>query len=68
MKNLTHKMAQFFSGEDFADIDGIDGIEKYNESLAMAIKALEQEPCEDWYDLPADEMTFKQARQCGQYL
>ena len=22
-----------------------------------------QEPCEDWYDLPADEMTFKQARQ-----
>ena len=22
-----------------------------------------QEPCKDWYDLPADEMTFKQARQ-----
>ena len=32
-------------------------------ALDMAIKTLEQEPCEDWYDLPADEMTFKQARQ-----
>ena len=34
-----------------------------NEALDMVIKALEQEPSEDWYDLPADEMTFKQARQ-----
>jgi hypothetical protein len=29
----------------------------------MAIKALEQEPCEDWYDVPSDEMTIEQARQ-----
>jgi hypothetical protein len=26
-------------------------------------KALEQEPCDDWYDIPSDEMTFEQARQ-----
>lgn len=28
-----------------------------------AIKALEQEPCEDWYDVPSNEMTLEQARQ-----
>ena len=33
------------------------------ESLEMAIKALEQEPCEDWYDVPSNEMTLEQARQ-----
>ena len=30
---------------------------------AMAIKALEQQPCEDWHDVPSDEMTLEQARQ-----
>lgn len=25
-------------------------------------EALEQEPCEDWYDVPSDEMTLGQAR------
>lgn len=28
-----------------------------------AVEALEQEPCEDWYDVPSDEMTLGQARQ-----
>lgn len=31
-------------------------------ALNMAIKALEQENCEDWYDTPSDEMTLEQAR------
>jgi DNA-directed RNA polymerase subunit RPC12/RpoP len=26
-------------------------------------KRLEQEPCEDWYDVPSNEMTLEQARQ-----
>lgn len=26
-------------------------------------EALEQQPCEDWYDVPSDEMTLEQARQ-----
>jgi hypothetical protein len=32
-------------------------------AINMAIKALEQEPCDDWYDIPSDEMTLEQARQ-----
>ena len=32
-------------------------------ALDMAIKALEQEPCEDWHDVPSNEMTLGQARQ-----
>lgn len=32
-------------------------------ALDMAIKALEQQSCEDWYDVPSDEMTLEQARQ-----
>ena len=35
----------------------------YGIALKMAIKALEQEPCEDWYDVPSNEMTLEQARQ-----
>lgn len=27
------------------------------------IKALEQQPCDDWHDVPSDEMTLNQARQ-----
>jgi hypothetical protein len=34
-----------------------------DEAKRMAIKALEKEPCEDWYDVPSDEMTLEQARQ-----
>lgn len=33
------------------------------EAFDMAIKALEQQPCDDWYDVPSDEMTLEQARQ-----
>lgn len=38
------------------------------EALDIAIKALEQEPCEDWYDIPSDEMTLEQARQAAKDL
>lgn len=27
-----------------------------------AIKTLDQESCDDWYDVPSDEMTLRQAR------
>ena len=33
------------------------------QAFTQAIKALEQEPCEDWYDVPSNEMTLEQARQ-----
>ena len=33
-----------------------------------AIKALEQQSCEDWYDVPSDEMTLEQARQAVKEL
>jgi hypothetical protein len=49
IKNLGHDM--FTEQKDF------------QECLDMAIKALEKEPCEDWYDVPSDEMTLEQARQ-----
>ncbi|MBR3644824.1 MAG: hypothetical protein IKN54_00240 [Lachnospiraceae bacterium] len=29
----------------------------------LEIKALEEKPCNDWYDVPSDEMTLEQARQ-----
>lgn len=32
-------------------------------TIDEAIKALEQQPCDDWYDVPSDEMTLEQARQ-----
>lgn len=33
------------------------------QAFTQAIEALEQQPCEDWYDVPSDEMTLEQARQ-----
>ena len=33
------------------------------EDIQQAIKALEQEPCDDWYDVPSDDMTLEQAKQ-----
>lgn len=35
----------------------------YGTDIDRAIKVLEQEPCEDWYDVPSNEMTLGQARQ-----
>ena len=32
------------------------------------LKALEQEPCEDWHDIPSGEMTLEQARQAVREL
>lgn len=34
-----------------------------HEFCELAVKALEQQPCDDWYDVPSDEMTIEQARQ-----
>jgi len=33
------------------------------ENLEAISEMLEQQPCEDWYDVPSDEMTFEQAKQ-----
>lgn len=38
-------------------------VQRIQEALDMAIKALDRQPCEDWYDVPSDEMTLEQARQ-----
>ena len=39
------------------------------EDVEQAIKALEQEePCEDWRDIPSSEMTIEQARQAVREL
>lgn len=35
---------------------------KDGEKMREAIQALEQEPCEDWKDIPSNEMTLEQAR------
>lgn len=37
--------------------------EEVAEAFDVAFRALEQEPCDDWYDVPSDEMTLEQARQ-----
>ena len=49
MKLQTYKM---FEDEDTVYVKRDD-----------VLKLLEQEPCEDWYDVPSDEMTLGQARQ-----
>lgn len=38
-------------------------INEIDNAMVIAIKALEQQPCEDWYDVPSYEMTLEQARQ-----
>lgn len=35
----------------------------YIQTLNKIMDWLEQDPCEDWYDVPSDEMTLEQARQ-----
>lgn len=54
IENLK-KLKSFHNGSYGADID-------------RAIKALEQDPCEDWCDVPSDEMTLEQARQAVKNL
>ena len=49
----------------FVEINGdqvFDG-NKWRNAITVISKWLEQEPCEDWYDVPSDEMTLEQARQ-----
>ena len=42
----------------------IDWLQFYlsTDEINNLIKALSTEPCEDWYDVPSDEMTLGQAR------
>lgn len=49
----------------FVEINGdqvFDG-NKWRNAITVISKWLEQEPCDDWYDVPSDEMTLEQARQ-----
>ena len=43
--------------------DGCYQQEMLLKAVHIIDEALEQEPCEDWYDVPSDEMTLEQARQ-----
>jgi len=44
-------------------VNGLFDGDKWRQSIVVISKWLEQEPCEDWYDVPSDEMTLEQARQ-----
>lgn len=55
------KMLQGMKADNL-NLDDLYTRDKY-EALVTAIKALKQEPCEDWCDVPSDEMTLEQARQ-----
>ena len=44
-------------------VNGLFDGDKWRQSCVVISKWLEQEPCEDWYDVPSDEMTLEQARQ-----
>lgn len=56
---MTREEASFI----LANIDRRVCDDELSEALDMAIKALEQEPCEDWHDIPSNEMNLAQARQ-----
>lgn len=55
---MTREEASFL----LANIDRRVCDDELNEALDMAIKALEQESSENWYDVPSYEMTLEQAR------
>lgn len=59
--SVLHERMQKAKEEGVLSTMYYDG--QYVDALDMAIKALEQQPCEDWYDVPSDEMTLEQARQ-----
>ena len=40
----------------------------HTEKSHLCGKALEQEPCEDWYDVPSNEMILERARQASKDL
>jgi len=48
---------------EYADFQDNPNEDEFWEAFDMAIKALEQEPCEDWHDIPSNEMNLEQARQ-----
>ena len=56
------KMLKYNSNVIHQTING-ETDSKEVEALDMAIKALEQEPCEDWCNVLSDKMTLEQARQ-----
>lgn len=51
--------------EKQANADKIDAvyIDGFKAGYSQARFDLEQEPCDDWHDVPSDEMTLEQARQ-----
>lgn len=59
--NTLNSIKEYYNDKNEDSYVGFDNED--NEALDMAIKALEQEPCENWYDVPSDEMTLEQARQ-----
>ena len=61
---MTRDEASFI----LANIDRRVCDDELNDALDMAIKALEQEPCEDWYDVPSNEMILERARQASKDL
>ena len=54
----THEMA----------IKAIDNDIKEKAKADFIALCAEQEPCDDWYDIPSDEMTLEQARQAVKVL
>lgn len=60
-KMTYDEMIDTLKGLVFDTFDRITAKER--KAIDMALKLLEQEPCEDWCDIPADEMTLEQARQ-----
>lgn len=54
---------------DYTDYIGlaVEDVKKVTDAVVKELKCLPsvtpQEPCEDWYDVPSDEMTLEQARQ-----
>ncbi len=56
---------EIFLNRGYEQVDGgsIYNADKWRESIIVISNWLQQEPCEDWYDVPSDEMTLEQARQ-----
>lgn len=57
VRNLLTELIDMIDNGSQRDLDRADEIG------ASIIKLFKQEPCEDWHDVPSDEMTLGQARQ-----
>lgn len=59
--DILNSLKNYYNNKDQCGYVGFD--DEDNKALGMAIKALKKEPCEDWHDVPSDEMTLEQARE-----